>query len=130
MLFTHLRLTDLTNTHGKVVASCIADAAWSSPAPPLADGRRRGGEPGGRGGIASWEEMSKRGASAGDDEPASKRAKVAPRVPPLLSNRTCKDNPRWLAGHTAEVLDAAGSGADRAAHAFMLVLFEGACEQP
>ena len=46
-------------------------------APPLADGRRRGGEPGGRGGIASWEEMSKRGASAGDDEPASKRAKVA-----------------------------------------------------
>ena len=59
-------------------------------APPLADGRRRGGEPGGRGGIASWEEMSKRGASAGDDEPASKRAKVALRVPPLLSNMTCK----------------------------------------
>ena len=72
--------------------------------------------------------MPKRGASAGDDEPAPKRAKVAPCVPPLLSNRTCKDNPRWLAGHTAEVLDAAGGGADRVAHAFMLVLFEGGCE--
>eukprot|EP01047_Picozoa_sp_COSAG01_P053202 COSAG01_NODE_5675_length_4107_cov_2.978293_6_plen_179_part_00 len=74
----------------------------------------------------------------GSEKPSSRSSKAAPTEPPaLLRGNTCAENPRWLAGHVEELLDAAATVrrgaptrmAEDAMHGFMLTLFEGGCDR-
>ena len=77
------------------------------------------------------------GGDAGRASNKAARSKAAPKEPPaLLRNRTCAENPRWLAGHMEELLEAAATAergtaaraAEDALHGFILTVFEGGCE--